>query len=171
MTRRFAKLLAAKSLRRFSLLLLAAGGCSGGSGPTGPKLDAGNLVIALPSGDATACVNTPSPSSTGTSGDDPLCDPNAVTVSYTKDIAPVLAGCWGEVCHAAWNYDSLVNQRSSTCCDRRFLVAPYHPSTSLLTQSLTGVDSCVGTMPQDGHLETPEIQAMIAWVCQGALNN
>jgi len=171
MTRCFAKLLATKSLRRWSVFLLASGGCSGGSGSAGQKLDGGNPVIALPSGDVSACVNTPSPPGSGTSGVDPLCDPSAATVSYAKDIAPVLAGCWGEVCHAAWKYDSLVNQRSSTCCDRRFLVAPFHPSTSLLTQSLTGVDSCVGTMPQDGHLETPEIQAMIAWVCQGALNN
>lgn len=102
---------------------------------------------------------------------DPLCDPAAAPVSYSKDVAPILAGCWGEVCHAAWTYDTVVNQRSTSCCDRRFLVAPRQPSASLLTQSLTGVDSCVGTMPQDGHLDTSQIQAITAWVCQGALNN
>jgi hypothetical protein len=151
------------------VILLAACGATTGHGSQGKNPDAGSLVIPISTGDA--CVNTPSPGDTGVSGSDPLCDPNAAQVSYSRDIAPVLAGCSGEVCHAPWNYGTLVNQRSQSCCDRRFLVAPGHPSFSLLTQALTGIDSCVGSMPQGGHLATPEIQAITAWVCQGALNN
>ena len=151
------------------LLLVAACGGNTGNGSQGKNPDAGSLVIVLSASDA--CANTPLPADAGASAQDPLCDPNAAHVSYSRDIAPVLAGCSGEVCHAAWDYGTLVNQRSSSCCDRRFLVAPAHPSFSLLTQALTGVDSCVGSMPQGGHLPTPEIQAITAWVCQGALDN
>lgn len=101
-----------------------------------------------------------------------MCDPNAAQISYTQDVKPILAGCSGDdVCHVPWTYDTVVNRPSSACCDQRLLVAPYHPSLSLLTQAVTGIDSCVGTMPQGGHLATPEIQAIIAWVCQGALND
>ena len=154
----------------FLLLLLSITTCGGATGtsPSGHNSDASKVVIVVTSVDA--CVNTPAPDAQA-SGTDPLCDPNAAQISYSRDIAPVLAGCSGEVCHAPWDRGSLVNQRSQACCDHRFLVAPNRPSFSLLTQALTGIDSCVGTMPQDGHLATPEIQAMIAWVCQGALNN
>lgn len=151
------------------LFLVAACGGNTGHGSPGKNPDAGSIVLPMSATDA--CVNTPPPADTGVSGADPLCDPNAAQVSYSRDIAPVLAGCSGEVCHAPWNYGTLVNQRSKSCCDRRFLVAPAHPSFSLLTQALTGIDSCVGTMPQGGQLATPEIQAMTVWVCQGALNN
>ena len=153
----------ATSTLALSLLLAACGGTSG-KNPQGTQSDAGNVVIVLPANDGSGCVHMPSPTGTDASGTDPLCDPNAAQVSYARDVAPVLAGCSGEVCHAAWNYDSLVNQPSRACCDRRLLVAPYHPSLSLLTQALTGSNSCVGTMPLDGHLATPEIQAMIDWV-------
>jgi hypothetical protein len=151
------------------LILLATCGGNTGKGSQGKNLDAGNLVIVLSAVDA--CVNTPSPTDTGGSGPDPLCDPNAAQVSYSRDIAPILAGCSGEVCHAPWDYGTIVNQPSHACCDRRFLVAPFRPSFSLLTQSLTGTDSCVGTMPQGGQLATAEIQTITDWVCQGAFNN
>ena len=151
------------------LIFLAACGGSTGKGSQGKNLDAGGLVIVLSASDA--CVNTISPADAGALAPDPLCDPNAAQVSYGRDVAPVLVGCSGEVCHAPWNYGTIVNQPSQACCDRRFLVEPFHPSFSLVTQSLTGTDSCVGTMPQGGHLATAEIQAITAWVCQGALNN
>jgi hypothetical protein len=152
-------------------VLLAACGANSSQDAQGSNPDASSVVIGLPSSDALLCMNTPSPANADASGTDPLCDPNAAQVSYAKDIEPVLMGCSGEVCHASWNHDTVVNRPSSACCDRRLLVAPFHPSLSLLTQSLTGTDSCVGTMPQGGHLPTPQIQAMIAWVCQGAPNN
>ena len=148
------------------LFLAACGGANGNS--QGQNPDASSVLIVVSSRDA--CVNTPVPDVLA-SGTDPLCDPNAPQVSYARDIAPVLAGCSGEVCHAPWDRGTLVNQPSHSCCDRRSLLDPYHPSFSLLTQALTGIDSCVGTMPQGGHLATPEIQAMTAWVCQGALDN
>jgi hypothetical protein len=148
---------------------LAVCGGTAGKGSQGKNLDAGGLVIVLPARDA--CVNTISPSDPSASAPDPLCAPNAAQVSYSRDISPVLAGCSGEVCHAPWDYGTIVNQPSRACCDRRFLVTPFPPSLSLVTQSLTGTDSCVGTMPQGGHLATAEIQAITAWICQGALNN
>ena len=153
------------------LLLLAACAGTTSKNPQAPQPDAGAVVYVLPSGDASRCVNTASPSGENASGTDPMCDPNAAPTSYARDIAPVLAGCSGEVCHAAWDYNTLVNQPSLACCDTRLLVAPYHPSLSLLTQALSGTNSCVGTMPLDSHLPAPEIQAIVAWVRQGALDN
>ena len=152
----------------FFVLLLTCGGNNSGN-DQGVNPDASGVVIVLPSRDALLCVNTPSPPNADASGTDPMCDPNAAKISYTQDVKPILAGCSGDdVCHAPWTYDTVVNRPSSACCDKRLLVAPYHPSLSLLTQSVTGIDSCVGTMPQGGNLATPEIQAIIAWVCQGA---
>jgi hypothetical protein len=153
------------------LVLFAACGGTSGKNSQGANPDSSGVLIVLPSSDALPCVNTASPPDAGASGPDPMCDPNAVQISYRQDIAPILVGCTGEVCHTAWTRDTLVNQPSRACCDRRLLVSPYHPSSSLFTQSLTGPYSCVGSMPQNGHLPSPEIQAMIAWVCQGALDN
>src|SRR4029078_3362459 len=62
---------------------------------------------------------------------DPLCSTPLPAVSVQRDVAR-LVGCTGEICHARWTYDSLVNQPSSMCCDHRSLVAPEHPSTSHL---------------------------------------
>ena len=147
------------------LFLADCGGTNGSS--QGQNPDANNILIPKEVSDlamdSAACI--------GCGACVAACNQSAGQVSYARDVAPVLAGCSGEVCHAPWDRGTLVNQPSHSCCDRRLLVDPYHPSFSLLTQALTGIDSCVGTMPQGGHLAAPAIQAMTAWVCQGALDN
>ena len=101
---------------------------------------------------------------------DPLCSTALPAVSFQRDVAR-LVGCTGEICHARWTYDSLVNQPSSMCCDHRSLVAPEHPSTSHLVQALRGTSPCVPRMPLNGQLSDSDIATVIAWVCQGAPND
>lgn len=101
---------------------------------------------------------------------DPLCSTVVPAVSFQRDVAR-LVGCTGEICHARWTYDSLVNQSSSMCCDHRSLVAPGHPSTSHLVQALRGTSPCVPRMPLGGELSESDIATVIAWVCQGAPND
>jgi hypothetical protein len=85
---------------------------------------------------------------------------------------PILASCTGEICHAPWRYDTLVQQRSASCCDHRWLVAPGQPSASHVVQALRGQSACVPQMPLDeGSLSDPEIATVVAWICQGAPND
>ena len=104
-------------------------------------------------------------------GSDPLCSGSAPVVSYTKDVAPILTGCTGEVCHVPWQYDTVVRQHSVACCDLRWLVAPGQPSASHIVQAVTGKNACVPQMPKGGSLSSSEISTLIAWVCQGAKND
>ena len=155
----------------FSLFTLLVGACGGSPSSQLVKQDAGGIVIGSFFTDGSSCITSSSSSVLDASGTDPMCDPNATQVSYARDVAPVLAGCQGDVCHAPWTRDTLVNRRSQACCDMRLLVDPNHPSSSLLTQSLTGINSCIPMMPLGGQLNTPTVQAIINWVCQGALDN
>jgi hypothetical protein len=101
---------------------------------------------------------------------DPLCATAVPAVSFERDVAR-LVGCTGEICHARWTYDTLVNQSSSACCDHRALVAPGYPSTSHLVQALRGTSPCVPRMPLGGQLSDSDIATVIAWICQGAPDN
>jgi hypothetical protein len=98
---------------------------------------------------------------------DPLCTDGLPEVSYANDVAS-LVGCSGEACHIPWRYESLVDQRSSACCDHRFIVAPGHPSQSHLYQAVTGTSDCVGRM---GELDAAQIEQIVAWICEGAPHN
>lgn len=105
-------------------------------------------------------------------GMDPQCAVNAPAVSFAADVMPVLTACTGEICHAPWRYETLVGQHSVACCDHRWLVSPGQPSASHVVQAVEGVDACVSQMPLDeGSLSQTEIATLVAWVCQGALNN
>ena len=152
-------------------LALLGAGCSGanGSQPDGSP-DGPDILVGV--ADASLCKGTldaPAPSN----GQDPLCATTAPTVSFAKDVAPILSGttCSGEICHAPWQYNTLVNQRSYACCDHRYLIEPGQPSSSHVIQAVTGHGMCVDPMPLGGKLPDATIATLIAWVCQGALNN
>ena len=155
------------------LLLTLACACSSGSNsrPVGGG-DAGALVIGLPDGPG-ACRDTASvPLIADGGAPDPLCSSSMPAVSFAADVLPIFSACSGEVCHAPWRYDTLVGQHSVACCDHRWLVVPGQPSPSHVVQAVRGSNACVPQMPLDeGALSNPEIAAIVAWVCQGALDN
>ncbi|HXK19809.1 MAG TPA: hypothetical protein VNG33_18485 [Polyangiaceae bacterium] len=106
-------------------------------------------------------------------------------VSFSKDVAPVLAGaCTAAGCHAgvkpkenlslesAKSYAGLVNVASTECSGRK-LVAPSDPGNSYLMQKLLGVQLCTGTqMPKAGQsLPQNQLNLISGWICSGAPNN
>jgi hypothetical protein len=131
----------------------------------------GGLSINVPSSNIDCDVAVPIENSAPPSAADALCDPSSPTASFTSDVAPISASCAGEVCHLPWTYDSLVGVHSAVCCDRRFLVDPYAPSSSALIQALLDTNPCVGQMPPGAPLAKSDIDPVIAWICQGAQRN
>jgi hypothetical protein len=157
-----------------AVLVLASGACSGsgGQGSPGDREDAGALFLVFPDASASCRDSQGAPATATGDAGDPLCLASEATVSFANDVAPVLARCGGDVCHAPWQYKTLVGQHSVSCCDHRWLVEPGRPSTSHVVQALRGVNACVPQMPLDeGQLADPQIAAVVAWVCQGALDN
>jgi hypothetical protein len=153
----------------FVVVLLAGGnGCSGSSEPA--QMDAGQFTFSLGSVDAGCLGSSLLPPGPEAGVTDPLCVASMPTVSYSKDVAPIFAGCAGEVCHAPWTFSAVVGQQSIACCDHRWLVEPFEPSASLIVQAVDGT-GCVPQMPMGGSLADPDIATLTAWVCQGALNN
>jgi hypothetical protein len=155
------------------LLVVSCPGCSGASGSRQQDADA-TTGVTISSPDANASCLGSSVGAPGLDGGavDPLCVTDQPAVSFATDIAPILAGCTGEVCHAAWTYSTLVGQKSTACCDHRWLMEPGQPSSSHVIQAITGIGACVPSMPLGGgRLPDVSVAALIAWVCQGALDN
>jgi hypothetical protein len=94
-------------------------------------------------------------------------------VTYSADIAPILAGCKGELCHDAPSWATLVDVRSKECCGSRVLVTPGDPGASYILNKLRGLGMCNGERMPRG--KTPLSDAQIAlfesWICQGAPND
>jgi hypothetical protein len=158
-----------------SVLLLASvstlAGCSSSPGKAvvDGSADAGG-GFALPDAQGQCRAGTSPPTSTGSP--DPLCTASLPSVSFAKDVVPVLGMCTGEICHAPWRYDTMVGRRSTACCDGRWLVAPGQPSASHIIQAVRSDGACVPQMPLDeGALADADIAKLVAWVCQGALDN
>ena len=93
-------------------------------------------------------------------------------VSFSKDVAPILPSCFGELCHT-WNYELLTQNRSAECCDKRKIIEPREPSHSYLFQKVTGQDLCglSRRMPLGGTLTDTQVQAIFDWICLGAQDN
>ncbi len=73
---------------------------------------------------------------------------------------------------AGKSYAAMVNIAASQCNDGRFRVKPGDPSASYIVDKMTNVDICFGTkMPKLGQLPSGDIQTVVDWICQGALNN
>jgi hypothetical protein len=113
-----------------------------------------------------ACGDAQPPPGTG-------CDGVAGGVAFARDVAPLLASCTGEICHASPTFAGLVGVASRECCDGRSLVAPGDASTSYLVTKLAGVDLCTGgQMPLDRPALPSAAQAtIVAWICEGAPND
>ena len=153
--------------------MLSGAGCSGTRGSAAPKVDEdAGIVISLPDALVACHQSADVPTGIDDGGADPQCAVNVPAVSFANDVMPILAACTGEVCHAPWRYDTLLGQHSVVCCDHRWLVSPGLPSASHVVQAVKGVGACVPQMPLDeGSLSQMEIATLIAWVCQGGLNN
>ena len=117
------------------------------------------------------CLGSGTPAAKATDAGDPLCTPDLPKVSYTNDVAPILAQCSGEVCHAPWNFGNMVGQHSVACCDHRWLIEPEQPSASHIIQAVLGAGACVPQMPLGGVLPDASVATLVAWVCQGATKN
>jgi hypothetical protein len=159
--------------RRWRLWTLGAllGACSSGAGHPDAGSDSGAVVVTMP--DTSACRSSPAPAALPDGGVDPLCTASLPHVSFAVDVMPVLATCTGEICHAPWRYDTLVGTRSSACCDHRWLVAPGQPTASHVVEAVLGnSNACVSQMPLDeGSLSQSELATIVAWICQGALDD
>jgi hypothetical protein len=163
-------------MRAASILLLigsasAAASCSSNSEKT--VADGSAEVgggFSLPDAQGPCRASGASTASTGNA--DPLCTAGLPSVSFAKDVVPVLGMCTGEICHAPWRYDTMVGRHSTACCDQRWLVAPGQPSASHIIQAVRGAGACVPQMPLDeGALADADVAKLVAWVCQGALDN
>ncbi len=131
----------------------AAGGGTTSSGSFGPGTTGGETC--LPSAEGGAA---PAP-----------CDPDHPPLSYATDVAPLLAGCAGELCHGPIASKDLVGVPSSECGDQ-LLVEVGHPESSYLVSKLRGQRMCCGERmpPNVPPLSDSATAAVVAWICQGA---
>jgi hypothetical protein len=91
-------------------------------------------------------------------------------VSYQRDIAPVLRGCTGELCHVPWSYPAIVNVAATECCDGRKIIAPGDPGHSYLLQKIRGVDLC-GNSVKMANISASTARLIEDWICAGAREN
>jgi len=116
---------------------------------------------------------------------DGACRCGSAGASFAADIQPILTescavrGCHGSVApkegldlSPGAAYGNLVGVPSGQCGGRP-LVAPGDPAGSYLMDKLLGVDLCFGTrMPKaDSTLPQAQLDAIGAWICQGAKND
>jgi hypothetical protein len=94
-------------------------------------------------------------------------------VTYSGDIAPILASCKGELCHDAPTYTSLVEVKSKECCGSRVLITPNHPESSYILNKLRGTDMCTGERMPRGKtpLSDAQIALFVEYICEGAPND
>jgi hypothetical protein len=100
------------------------------------------------------------------------CDASA-DVSFTNDVAPILTGCTGELCHGPWKYATVVSKPATECCDGRMLVAPGDPARSYLLDKIRDHELCKGAPMPLGLPPLPDAkaQAIADWICLGAPKN
>jgi mono/diheme cytochrome c family protein len=92
-------------------------------------------------------------------------------VSYTSDVAPILkAKC--AICHGNMGgWDSSSYSSVMTSGNHSPTVIPGDAENSLLAQKITGVQKDGAIMPPSGKLPQGEIQTILDWILQGALDN
>jgi hypothetical protein len=100
-------------------------------------------------------------------------------VSFSQDIQPIFnANCIG--CHggsgglyltAGQSYGNLVNVRALAGCTTEMRVLPENAASSVLYKRISGT-ACGDQMPRGGNpLSAADIQKIVDWINQGALNN
>jgi len=105
-------------------------------------------------------------------------------VSFARDVQPVFQNCMTVACHEGSNavgllelvpdraYEQLLARRARTgACAGEPLVAPHDPDASVLWKRLGGTE-CGGRMPLGSvALPAADIDAIRAWIAQGAPAN
>jgi hypothetical protein len=100
-------------------------------------------------------------------------------VSFSQEIQPIFnSNCIG--CHggsgglfltAGQSYDNLVNVRAVAGCTTEMRVLPGNAASSVLYKRISGA-ACGDQMPRGGNpLAAADIQKIVDWINQGALNN
>ncbi len=109
----------------------------------------------------------------GASDVDTGCKGVVGTVRFSTDVAPILDGCTGELCHGAFTHAAIVGVASTECCDPRLIVKPGDVNHSYIIDKIRGHHLCGGAqMP----LELPPValatdQTLVQWICGGALDD
>jgi hypothetical protein len=156
---------------------LSCSGCDGGGTPHATDAGAGGPGSVLSIGAAVPNCTDASAKQVGSALVEGGACASGPSVSFLRDVAPILAArCSGEICHqATWGgqgaYATLVDVRTSECCDGRKLVAPGDPAHSYVMQKLRGLDLCAGKpMPLSGTITAAEVSTIEGWICEGAPN-
>jgi mono/diheme cytochrome c family protein len=116
-------------------------------------------------------INQGALNTTGTSP--PTTTPPPITttgpgqVSYSRDVQPIL-NTYCVSCHGSRNPQEGINL--STYTGTRAIVRPGNGTSSRLYQSLVGAND-VERMPPNQRLSSAQIQTILNWINQGALNN
>jgi hypothetical protein len=136
--------------------------------------------------DALHCGDCAKACGAGSSCESGSCTCAKTGVSFSMDVAPILANnCAQGGCHATMApkegmsltstraFDSLVGVTAAQCDDGRQRVEPGNVAGSYLIDKLLGVDLCKGTrMPKAGQsLPEDDIETIGAWICNGAPDN
>jgi hypothetical protein len=114
-----------------------------------------------------------------------VCTCGTASVSFSGAVQPILtAKCAAGGCHggvvpqgginlsSGKSYASMVGVPAQQCNDGRLRVKPGDPGASYVVDKMTNTDICSGTqMPKTGLLPSAEIQTVVDWICQGAMNN
>ena len=140
--------------------------------------------------DSQHCGGCDQPCGFGRSCQEGSCGCSPTLVSLAADVQPIFtAHCVANGCHGGANpkkdlrledgasWAELVDVPAVECSDGRFRVQPGAPESSYLMDKLLGIDLCGGVqMPQSGGpgddtLPNEDLDAVSAWICQGALDN
>jgi hypothetical protein len=143
-----------------------------------------------PMTDELHCGGCDQPCELGETCQNGMCLCSDIPVSFVGQVQPIFtANCVQGNCHDAispkqgLNLEAgsaiadLVGVLAEECNDGRLRVAPGDPDNSYLLHKVLGVDMCSGVqMPQiggpgDDTLADPDLAALSAWICQGALDN
>ncbi|HTM44740.1 MAG TPA: hypothetical protein VL137_07275 [Polyangiaceae bacterium] len=120
--------------------------------------------------DASRAAWVQAPEAGVNAADGSACVVHNPAVSYRRDVAPVLRGCTGELCHVPWSYPAIVDVTASECCDGRKIIAPGDPGHSYLLQKIRGVDLC-GNSSKMANISAATARTIEDWICQGAAMN
>jgi hypothetical protein len=160
----------------------AQAGAGGGDGGAPPV--AGPIAVSSSSTAVASSSGTTSTTTTG-GGVDVTC--SGATPTLSGDVQPILtASCAVSSCHkgsspdkdldlaegAAWG--ELVGVDAVECTGDRLRVEPGAPEESYLVAKVLGVDLCSGRRmppPTRAPLDAAEIQTLVDWICNGALDD
>jgi hypothetical protein len=165
-------------LKSLPLALLLLAGCkqtataAGGGGQSGSSALPG-LMLDFGGAEQRDCPTPDAGAANGDGGATGTCA-GAARVDYATEVAPILAGCHGEVCHdfsQPSGIEAFIGTPADECCNQRELIAPGHPEQSYLLDKLAGKKLCYGArMPLNlPPLADADLRTLHDWICGGAL--